>query len=71
MDVCVLPVLRAQGAVRPHLSCLIDSEPGSVENFGDAVPLQGEAVHSHTTLLMYQCFAVVIFAGNECLCLHV
>ena len=46
MYVCVLSVLSAQDTVRPHLSCLIDSEPDSVESFGDAVPLQREAVCS-------------------------
>lgn len=58
MYVCVLSILSAQDTVRSHLSCLIDSEPGSVESFGDAVALQGEAMHSH--IRHYQCTHVLL-----------
>lgn len=47
MHVCVLSVLSTRDAVRPHLSCLNDSEPGSVVSFGGNGPLQGKAAHSH------------------------
>ena len=47
MYACVLSVLSAHDAVKPHLSYLIDSESGSIESFSAAIFLEGEAVHSH------------------------